>query len=397
MKQYVTFYSNPATQKRKITNPKKFLITKGKEGTRDHRLLKYKNSQTVFHEYATPSRIRNSKKFQDFNRRNIHLYIIQKVQDIYDRYLRLLNENDNIKEHLYYKFKIPKRSGGMRDITAPHGPLKILQDELVIVLRDNLKLLPHHNAHAYTKNRSIKTNAETHRYSNHFGNIDLENFFPSITTNKIIKIMSEIDMLGLELYFTPLCQIAEMATLDDKLPQGTPLSPLISNLIMIPFDYHLTKLLQENEQSIVATRYADDITFSSFYPFAQTKQESKSILHNYVREAMFRAYDNKHYFTIKEKKSRISTKNGKNRITGIKVNKDHDVSIGYKEKRQIKQDLASLIIAKLNNQPEPKPSNQVVGMYNFLHSIEPEYGEYLLRTLERKFKLPRPTIKYITG
>jgi RNA-directed DNA polymerase len=397
MKQYVTFLQEPNLTNNKITNTDLFLLSKGTEGTRDQRLLIHKHTTTRMRD-TNVEKVLKSKKYRRISAKRF--YIDNEIDYLKERYKNIIQTYGS-KNNLYYEFKIPKRSGGWRNITAPIDDLKHLQKQTVEFLTKTFELIPHHNAHAYTKERSIKTNAETHKYSNHFGNVDLEDFFPSITSSKIRHVLTQIDLFVLYEFNHIIDFIIDISTLNDKLPQGTPLSPLISNLIMIPFDYHISEILTKRDKHIVVTRYADDITFSSFYPLGTehsgaNKQDAKDTLHNFIHDTFEIAYGDRNFFNIKYDKSKISTNNGKNRITGVKVNQKHDVSIGYKEKRQIKQDLASLIIAKIHNEPEPKPTNQVIGMYNFLHAIEPTYAEHVLETLRRKFNLPTTVTKFIT-
>lgn len=310
------------------------------------------------------------------------------------------------KEDFYERFYIPKRSGGQREIIAPKEELKSIQNYFKHILENVLRVLPSNLAHAYVKNRSIRTNATYHSRSNHFIKIDFDNFFPSITTECLEQVLPQIGIFhhkdtekwvwgnsyrerNKEIKYPVLqkfiTNLIEISTLDDKLPQGTPLSPILSNLIMIPFDYHLNEALKAQSKPMIATRYADDVTISSFYAFADRKEDAKERMEGFVNIALINSELDK-WLKIKPSKTTVSTKYGKNRITGIKVNAENKVTIGYKEKRKLKRDLARLIIQKLKGETLG-PVNQVIGYLSFLHGIEPGYAKYLEETMMNKFNI----------
>jgi hypothetical protein len=56
--------------------------------------------------------------------------------------------------------------------------------------------------------------------------------------------------------------IAQIACLNGILPQGAPSSPVITNMICVPLDNALMHLAKK--AGCVYTRYADDITFSTY-------------------------------------------------------------------------------------------------------------------------------------
>lgn len=75
----------------------------------------------------------------------------------------------------YVTFTIPKQSGGVREITAPNTPLKILQQKLNQVLQAVYR--PRHSVHGFVQDRSIRSNALQHSRQRYVFNIDLKDFF----------------------------------------------------------------------------------------------------------------------------------------------------------------------------------------------------------------------------
>src|SRR5688572_14971823 len=85
----------------------------------------------------------------------------------------------------YQTFQIPKRSGGQRLISAPLGPLKLLQRKVADLLQDCMDEIiavrgrQDRIAHGFKRRRSIITNARQHRHRQWVLNLDIEDFFPS--------------------------------------------------------------------------------------------------------------------------------------------------------------------------------------------------------------------------
>lgn len=391
--QFVTYY-----EKRKITDEQRqnyikdqeeFLLSGGKKGYKNLNLFLNADRITRLTTQFSPSALRTP--YFD----NLFRMMAEPMKRMTRRINEFLEEN-NINE-MYEEFKIPKATGGFRTINAPKRELKHLQRIIADELVDMYHFIPHNAAHAYTQGRSIATNAQTHVDSNHFLKIDFSNFFPSFTKEVLMKQLSQVGFFTYSYVRLEAKEFLEaiinISLLNGSLPQGSPLSPLLTNLAMIPFDYYLYEYA-EKQKSLVVTRYADDLEFSSYYAFADRKEEAKEKMEAVVQEISDNFYDG--VLKINSKKTRVSTKFGKNRITGVKVNKDNKLSIGYKEKKEIKQQLARLIIKKKYEKEELSNQDVIIGHYNYLHQIEPEYAKYVLRTLERKFDLNTDVLTYLT-
>ena len=111
------------------------------------------------------------------------------------------------------------------------------------------------SAKAYIKNKSIKENARFHKRQNVVLSLDVEKFFDSITSDKIFNVFKQLGYVDdVTVMLTNLC------CLDNKLPQGAPTSPVLSNIILEEFDNAIGSYTNKNK--IRYTRYADDMTFS---------------------------------------------------------------------------------------------------------------------------------------
>lgn len=225
----------------------------------------------------------------------------------------------------YHKFNIPKKSGGVRIISAPKSKLKKLQ---YWVLHNILEALPTGEySHGFVTGRSICTNAQPHVGKDIVVNLDLQNFFPTITFKRIKGLFSRLGyseqiatILALICTETP-CDKVEMDGVayyvqngERVLPQGSPASPAISNLIAWRLDKKIQGLAIK--YGFTYTRYADDLTFSSS---ADGEKNIARLL--YFLEKIIRSEG----LYINPEKTSIMRKGRQQRVTGIVVNEKTNV------------------------------------------------------------------------
>ncbi len=153
----------------------------------------------------------------------------------------------------YHKFDIPKKSGGMRSITAPNMSLKLIQRRILNRLLN--KLSCHGCATGFEKGHSIVTNANVHVGSEVVLKMDIIAFFTSTSADRVRGYFYGI---GWGKEATDI--LVRLCTHNDRLPQGAPTSPRLSNLVNIEMDARLCGWAQKVRA--VYTRYADDLTFS---------------------------------------------------------------------------------------------------------------------------------------
>lgn len=291
---------------------------------------------------------------------------------------------DELEEH-YQVFYIPKHSGGYRTISAPDEELKTLLREIkdIFVASNGLKLIMHDAAYAYVPGRCAADALKKHQAneSRWFLKMDIENFFPSCNPQFILKQMQKIYPLNIccDQYNTVIHLILRAATLDDGLPQGTPLSPLLSNLVMLPIDYKITNLLKHLDKSFVYTRYADDILISSKYSF-----DWHEIQHEIER--IFREEDAP--FHIKQEKTRYGSSAGRNWNLGLMLNKDNKITLGHKKKQRLKAAVNNFLRDFTNGQLwSTMDTYTLQGELSYFRSIEPEYADFVVQRLEQKYNV----------
>ncbi|MCY7358589.1 MAG: reverse transcriptase family protein, partial [Rudanella sp.] len=167
----------------------------------------------------------------------------------------------------YKSFSIPKKRGGKRTIHAPVVPLKVIQQCLNLMLQ--CVFTPHQAATGFVVGKSIADNARPHVGRPYVYNLDLTDFFPSVDFHRV-KACLKLPPFNLTGNREPLAfLIANLCCVqhpnDPKrafLPQGAPTSPIFSNVVCQQLDRRLTGLAKRFGATY--TRYADDLTFSSY-------------------------------------------------------------------------------------------------------------------------------------
>lgn len=287
----------------------------------------------------------------------------------------------NPEEH-YYEFKIPKRTHGFRQITAPNEDLKNIQLDIARSLRYDLRVLEHDSAWAYIPGRDVVHAMQEHinNKSRWYLKIDLKDFFGSCNRQFIKQQLTNLYPFN-RIRIDVIDKMLNLALVNDKLPQGTPLSPILTNLIMVEYDYKINKLLNtlanENKiykQRYIYTRYADDIIISGKISF-DYKKIIKAI------ELLLEETPLK----INKEKIRYGSNAGRNWNLGIMCNKDNKLTIGHKRKHQLKTLIYNYIKDKESYTLEDLYYLQ--GQLSWLYNVESSYCKGLLQYFENKYNI----------
>lgn len=286
---------------------------------------------------------------------------------------------DNNKSLIQYKiFRIPKMTGGFREIKAPEDQLKAFMREIKENL-NNIGILPHDSAYAYISNRDCKKAMQCHQSneSNWFLKMDVEKFFDNCSEEVIrsqFRKLYPFRLMSSESYEEFIRALCDLSCYRNELPQGTPLSPLLTNWIMISIDTEINKALAERDgQDFVYTRYADDLLISSKHPFRKDElvQMVKDVLEQEGTP-----------FILKESKTRYGSKSGKNWNLGIMYNKDNNLTVGHKRKRRIK----TMMFQFYQGNQDKQYALELNGELAYLQNIEPEYYNYLMNFMNQKYR-----------
>jgi RNA-directed DNA polymerase len=282
----------------------------------------------------------------------------------------------------YVRYTIPKRSGGERVILAPKRELKALQRK---VNAEILAKLPNRDSvHGFIAGRSIVTNAQPHVGKQFVLNLDLKDFFTTITFPRVrgmfitwgypFAVASVLALLcteherisfqrGKNHYYVSLGERA--------LVQGAPTSPALANLAARRLDARLQGLAKKH--GFDYTRYADDLTFSG---------NDENALHKIRKAAaIIIAAEG---FAVNEKKTRILRRSNRQNVTGIVVN--DRMNVPREVRRRIRAILHNAQHTGLDAQNRDGHADfraYLQGMIGFIHESNPHEAAKLAEMLRR--------------
>lgn len=234
----------------------------------------------------------------------------------------------------YKQFDIPKRHGGTRQICAPMPELKLLQRRLSDLLQNCVEEINAINSqddqisHGFKRKRSIITNAKEHRNRKYVFNVDLTDFFGSINFGRVRGFLMKDKNFSLHADVATV--LAQIACYENALPQGSPCSPVISNLIGHVLDIHLVRLASQN--GCTYSRYADDLTFSTNKPDfpARIAKPTAGDEHQWSPGNELARLVKKCGFEMNPLKTRMQFRDSRQEVTGLIVNRKVNIRSEYR-------------------------------------------------------------------
>jgi retron-type reverse transcriptase len=235
--------------------------------------------------------------------------------------LRWLSYHTVVASRVHYvTFMVPKKSGGIRTLSAPHRKLSRAQKWILEQILNKLPVEP--PAHGFLAGRSIVTNARLHAGRPVVVNMDLEGFFPSIVFPRVRSVFQRLGyspavatILALLCTECPRRQVEYdgkpyfVAIGPRGLPQGTCTSPGLSNQVARRLDKRLAGMARK--LGLAYTRYADDLTFSG-------PAELMGLAGYLMARVRHLAEDEG--FSVNNKKTRVLRRNAAQEVTGLVVN-----------------------------------------------------------------------------
>lgn len=269
-------------------------------------------------------------------------------------------------QKFYKEFKIPKRSGEYRNIDAPSLNLKRIQRWILEKILVNFSVSNY--AKGFKKQTNIVDNAKIHVNKELVYNIDIEDFFPSISFENVYFIFYNVGYSSEVSY-----AFAKLLTYEGFLPQGSPCSPALSNILCVNLDEAMSSLA--NRIGANYSRYADDMTISTNdIPLFLTKRKA------------FKSIVEFHDFKLNDKKERLQYRNQAQFVTGLLVNN------GVRVRRAFKKEVEQQIyycekygiyshLKKIGMENRSFFKEYLYGKVNFVKSVEPRVGEQFLERL----------------
>jgi len=292
------------------------------------------------------------------------------------RWLAFHSESATVSH--YVRFQIPKKGGGTRELSAPHQNLAAAQQWILMHILE--KIPTHDAAHGFVPGRGTMSNAVPHIGRAAVVNLDLKDFFPSITFPRVKGIFQELGyspavatILGLLSTECPRREVEYtgrrlfVATGPRGLPQGACTSPALSNLLARRLDARLGGLAKK--LGFTYTRYADDLTFScDGSAAAKTGYLLARVRHIVDQESL----------VVNEKKTRVQRPGRRQTVTGIVVNKRPNVP------RRVRKRLRAILhhaqkegLAAQNREQRDNFEHWLGGMIAYVQMVNPDKGKRL--------------------
>lgn len=271
----------------------------------------------------------------------------------------------SLDEYCYHEITIPKKSGGNRRLDIPSIDLKYIQRWIL----DNILSQMHISGYAngFIKDKSILTNAISHTRKECLISLDIQDFFPSVKFEQVFYIFKYYGYTK-EVSYT----LAKLCTHNSYLPQGSPASPAITNILCLKLDKRLSMLADKYQASY--SRYADDMYFSGNKGISAIIPIVKKIV-------------SEEGFSINEKKTHIAFSHQRQEVTGLIVNGD-TVKVSQMYKRRLRQEIYYCQKFGIQNHQEKLQEEysfykeHLYGKAYFVNMIEPKIGEKFLEALD---------------
>ena len=255
----------------------------------------------------------------------------------------------NHSDKYYKSFDIPKKSGGKRTICHPSKKMKGLQSWILVNILNKVQVSS--SCKGFRKGSSTLENALPHIGANTIVNLDLKDFFPSISSKQVYNVFKTIGYNNLiSTIFTNIC------TFNESLPQGSPCSPMLANLTAWMLDLRIQGYV--GKRGISYTRYADDLSFSSLNPSKVVKiiPMIKKII-----------VDEK--FIVNHKKTRITGSSRAKIVTGLIIHEE-SVGIGKQKYKDLRAKIHHLTLP--HEQTNEKLLYHICGWISYLNSVDKE-------------------------
>lgn len=273
----------------------------------------------------------------------------------------------------YITFCIPKRSGGKRLIMAPKRRLKTIQRTLLKLLVEKLPISEH--AHAFQSGRNIRTGAQPHVGKRFVLKLDLKDFFPSVTYARVrglliaygysYPVATTLAVLMTEAERQPVRvedQMFYVPVGERHCVQGAPTSPSLCNALLLRLDRRLAGLARKHQ--LAFTRYADDLSFSGGMS-RELAQRIRLTASRIIEEEGFQ---------VNTEKTRLMGQGGRQRVTGIVVNKTLGLS---REERRHLRAVAHRLVVKGGAPTHGQDKAWLQGKLAYLAMLNPEQAERL--------------------
>jgi RNA-directed DNA polymerase len=259
----------------------------------------------------------------------------------------------------YKRCYLEKKDHSFREILQPCKELKAIQAWILRNILD--ELVPSNVATAYIIGRTSLYHVRPHKNNRYFYCVDLEDFFPSITNQRVFSLFKDIGYSQNAAFI-----LTKLTTCNHILPQGAVTSPAISNFVCLSMDRRLFGFT--SRRNIAYTRYADDMTFSS---------NNRNELNKSVKTIKKIILDED--FCINSEKTRFVGPKQQCKIIGmVKNTSEPEFRIGMRKKREMRAVLYNAIIKNEFGEKKYKNMNSINGWLSYLRFVDKKGYEQML-------------------
>lgn len=262
----------------------------------------------------------------------------------------------------YEEIIIKKKNKNLRYLNEPSPILKSIQKRILKNVLEEKMISK--CAYAYKKGLSTILNAKSHVGCKVILKLDIENFFDNINFYKVYNSCFNENLYPkkLGMLLTNLC------VYNGKLPQGSPTSGYISNIVLRNFDCNIDAYCKD--KNINYTRYSDDMTFSGDFDIRK--------LIKFVNELLY-----KEGFRLNKSKIKVVLNTTRQQVTGIVVNEKLNLSKNYK--RKIRQEVYYILKYGVKSHIKKRNINLscnrylsvLLGKINYVLTVNPNDKEFI--------------------
>lgn len=269
----------------------------------------------------------------------------------------------DVNKHYREWISVNEKTGKARNFKAPDAQLKKVQRR---ILKQVLMQYPLSDAvHGGTKGRSPKSNAACHLGKSVVVQIDVRNFFPSVSHRLVAKMFTREYRCGRDTAWL----LTRLTTVDGQLPQGAPTSTFIANVLLSnPVDRPIRE--QASVLGIDLTRFVDDIALSG---------ESAQSLINQTVNAVAQAG-----LGINRKKLKISPRYHRQEVTGLTVNMPNGPSIARYKRDRVRAAIHQLV--SMSHTDREHALNSIHGRLNYVKQFNPSAAKRMYSQLDEVLK-----------
>ncbi len=303
------------------------------------------------------------KKFKHLNIRSTEHLALLLGTDV-NELLRICEGLDKNANNFYRRSIIRKKGKKPRPSAKPLGRFGSINKRLHSYLQ---RLEFPESMHGGLKGKSTFSYALPHLRKNLILKFDIKDCFPNINRHMVYRAFKRLGCAP------DVCKyLTRLTTLDNQLPQGSPTSMIVANIVSTNLAIRLDKLAKIIGANFGS--YVDDITLSG--PVYIRK--IKSLVLRIMRQEGFTPNEEKTEILFNNKEEQV--------IAGNRVNNGFDIpSKKVLEVKNLIEELANTL--KSGKRPQPRQLSSIEGKIIYVRRLNKGVAKYLSKQLGKALEL----------